>query len=585
MNDTLHVLIVDDSEDDAMLLVRKLNHAGYQVLSERIDTPQAMNDALEQQTWDVILCDYNMPRFSAPDALRLMQEKDLDIPFIIVSGTIGEETAVSAMKAGAHDYLMKDKLAKLTVSIEKEIHDAKIRRDKRNAEYMLKRSEENFHHSIDDSPLGVMIVDENAGIIYANREFLNLFGCGTIEELKATPPGKRYTPESFAEYEIRNKMLKDDSFFPARYETDIVRKDGSIRNAEVFLKKVLWNGQIRIQALYADITKSKQAEQDLKNSEERYRLVVENSHESILITQNKKVVFANQAVITNLGYSLEALKSGEFIQFIHPDDRLMILDYNRKRLSGENVPSDYTFRVLHRDGRILWVEMNVTLVEWENKPATLVFLKDVTESKLLEEERAEHYNRMRTTLDATIHSIANIVEARDPYTTGHQRRVAQIARAIASVMGLSNEQNEFIGMAATIHDIGKLSIPAEILTKPTRLTDLEYELIKTHAQAGFNIVKDIEFPWPVATVILQHHERMNGTGYPGHLNGDEILLESKIVSVADVVEAISSDRPYRPKLGIEVALEEIARNRGILFDKQIVDACLTLFRDKCFVLS
>jgi len=167
---------------------------------------------------------------------------------------------------------------------------------------------------------------------------------------------------------------------------------------------------------------------------------------------------------------------------------------------------------------------------------------------------------------------------------GHQQRVADLARSIATEMGLSADRQDFIRTASSIHDIGKIAVPAEILSKPTKLTDLEFGLIKTHSQSGYDILKDIEFPWPVADVVLQHHERMDGSGYPHGLKGENISLEARILAVADVVEAITSHRPYRPALGIDVALEEISRNRGILYDADVVDACLKLFREKGYTL-
>ncbi len=187
------------------------------------------------------------------------------------------------------------------------------------------------------------------------------------------------------------------------------------------------------------------------------------------------------------------------------------------------------------------------------------------------------FERMRKVLGAIIHAMAVAVETRDPYTAGHQRRASDLARTIASEMNLEQDVADGLRMAAAIHDIGKISVPAEILSKPTKLTDIEFSLIKTHAQAGFDILKDIDFPWPIARTVLEHHERIDGSGYPRGLAGNELLLESKILAVADVVESMASHRPYRPSLGLEASLDEITKNRGILYDPAVVDACLQLF--------
>jgi PAS domain S-box-containing protein/putative nucleotidyltransferase with HDIG domain len=581
----LRVLIVDDSEDDTSLIIRKLSSGGYDPKWERVDSSEAMRNALKREDWDIILCDYKMPNFNAAAALKLAHVNKTDIPFIIVSGAIGEDTAVALMKSGAHDYVMKDKLAKLAVAVERAIREAKIRRDKKMTEEMLKMSRENFRHSLDDSPLGVRIVTVTGELIYANQEILNIYGYDSFEEMKSTPLKKRYTPESCVEHEARKAKRRRGEDVPSNYEVSIIRKDGSIRNLEVFRKQVLWNGETQFQALYSDITKRKQAEKNLRDSEERYRVVVEHAHESILITQHTKIVFANNAAAENSVYSVEALTAGDFKILIHPDDINMVIDYHLRRLNGKKVPSIYSFRIICRDKTVKWVELNATLIQWEKKPAILNFLTDITARKLLDEERSESFKRTKETLDATVNSIAMIVETRDPYTTGHQLRVSHLARDIATEMGLTLDQKEFIGTAAIIHDIGKLSIPSEILSKPTKLTTLEFELIKTHSQSGYNILKDINFPWPVATVILQHHERMNGSGYPNKLKGKDILLEARIVAVADVVEAISSHRPYRPTLGINFALDEITQNRAILYDANVVDACLSLFLDKNYTFN
>ncbi|MCR4298036.1 MAG: HD-GYP domain-containing protein, partial [Gallionella sp.] len=187
---------------------------------------------------------------------------------------------------------------------------------------------------------------------------------------------------------------------------------------------------------------------------------------------------------------------------------------------------------------------------------------------------------LQDSLDDTVRAIAGIVEMRDPYTAGHQVRVADLAEAIAKQMGLSEEQAHAIHLAGVVHDLGKINIPAEILSKPGKITDIEYSLIKVHPQAGYDILKGIGFHWPIADMVLQHHERMDGSGYPQGLKGDAILIEARILAVADVVEAISAHRPYRPGLGVETALEEITKNCGIFYDPQVVDACLVLFRER-----
>ncbi len=214
----------------------------------------------------------------------------------------------------------------------------------------------------------------------------------------------------------------------------------------------------------------------------------------------------------------------------------------------------------------------------------LVF-RDITERQRAEADLKASLEKFRRALDATIQAMGLTIEMRDPYTAGHQRRVSKLSCAIAQEMGISPNQIDGLRMAGDIHDIGKIYIPAEILSKPGQLTDIEFTIIKTHPQVGFDILKAIDFPWPIAQIVLQHHERLNGSGYPAGLKGNEILLEARILLVADVVEAMSSHRPYRPAHGIERALGEIQTQSGQLYDPAVVEACVHLFRDKGFVLD
>ena len=587
--------------------------------------------------------------------------------------------------------------------------------------------------------------------------------------------------------------------------------------------------------------------QALKESEEKYRTLIEHAGEAIFVAQDGRVVFVNPMTTLITGYSGEEIASRLFVDFIHADDRDMVRERHAGRLKGEAIPPRYSFRVLHKDGGFRWVELDAVMIDWEGKPATLNFMSDITHRRLIEEKEKEthallriagekaklggwianleenrviwsdevaaihgmpagysplveqgisfyapewkeritkvftdcaqkgipydeemeiiaaggkrvwvrtigepvkdkagkivkvqgafqditdgkraeealldayrrlndiidflpdatfvidcegkviawnrameqmtgipkaemigkgnheyalpfygqrrplmidlallpddvfekaHYenifrkednlhaeayvtgvysgkgafmwgiasrlrnasgtiigaiesirditdrkssmDRMRKALGGTVQAIVSVVEAKDPYTAGHQRRVADISRAIATEMGLSADRIEGIRMAGIIHDIGKVSIPAEILSMPRKLTDLEFGLIKAHAKSGYDILNNIEFPWPIARIVLEHHERMNGSGYPNGLTGDQILQESRIMAVADVVEAMATHRPYRPAMGLDEALEEITINKGLLYDPEAVDACLRLFREKGFTIK
>lgn len=232
-----------------------------------------------------------------------------------------------------------------------------------------------------------------------------------------------------------------------------------------------------------------------------------------------------------------------------------------------------------RDGHVYSKAEDGFLNLFANALASIIVRKQT-------EEKLEHsLNNLRKASDGMVNAIATIVEHRDPYTAGHQKRAARIACAIAGELGLSEEQIEGLQMAGIIHDIGKIYIPAEILSKPGRLSEPEFDMVKSHSQVGFDILKDIEFPWPIAQIVFQHHERLDGSGYPQGLMGNDILLESRILAVADVVEAISSHRPYRPAIGLDKALEELKQQSGILYDTAVVKACLTLFHEKGFKLD
>jgi putative nucleotidyltransferase with HDIG domain len=203
----------------------------------------------------------------------------------------------------------------------------------------------------------------------------------------------------------------------------------------------------------------------------------------------------------------------------------------------------------------------------------------------LEKELETSLASMKKVLGETVEAIAYMSEMRDPYTAGHQRRVAKLASAVAREMGMAEEQVEGIRVSGFLHDVGKIVVPAEILSKPGRINEAELSLIRTHSSVGYEILKLLEFPWPVAKAVLQHHERRDGSGYPGGLTAEVLTVEAEILAVSDVVESMASRRPYREALGIDKALEEISQKKGTLYNPQVVDACLRLFRDKGFAFD
>lgn len=345
------ILMIEDSEEDAMLIVNELKKDGYNPVYERVETASSMKDVLAKKQWDIILCDFSLAKFNAPSAINILKESNIEIPLIIIAGTIEEYVSAECMRIGATDYVMKNNLTRLCPVITRELKNVEVRNRARQAE--------------------------------SQRD----------------------------------------------------------------------------------------------------------------------------AVIEALSQNISELK--------------------------------------------------------------------LEEAKL--QQTVEH---LKKAIDASMQVIVSIVETRDPFTLGHQLRSTNMACAIADDMKLSQNEKDGIKMAGAIYDIGKLTIPAEILSKFSRLTDVEVSMIKGHSKTGYEMLKNVDTPWPLAEIVYQHHERMNGSGYPRNLSGEEILMESRVLGVTDVLESMTSKRSYRPALGMDVALEEIERNKGILYDRDVVDSCLKIFRER-----
>jgi PAS domain S-box-containing protein/putative nucleotidyltransferase with HDIG domain len=353
------------------------------------------------------------------------------------------------------------------------------------------------------------------------------------------------------------------------------------KGAQDYLVKGQVDGHVLSHSIRYAIER-KQAEELLIASEEKYRALVENINDVLYtLDTHGNITYISPAVERFTGYKVSDLMGRPFTPLVHTDDLPGLLDSFNRLASGQLEP--WEFRVVDKDGESIFVRSSSRPIYKDGQIVGFTaLLTNITERKLFEEKLVKSYESVKKTLNDAINTMVKIVELRDPYTAGHQQKVAALATAIAGEMNLGDARIDQLRIAAVIHDIGKIYIPSDILSKPGKLSAIEFSLIKTHAQSGYDIVKSMDFPGIVAQAVLQHHERLDGSGYPSGLKSDDTILEAKILAVADVIEAMASHRPYRSALGIDKALEEISKNKGKLYDPDAVDICYRLFSEKSF---
>ncbi len=724
---SIHVLMIEDSEDDVLIIIRELKKGGYHPVYERVETVASMKKALKEREWDIILCDYKMPKFSGLSAIVMLKENNIDIPILIVSGTIGEETAVKSMLLGAHDYIMKGNLSRLCPAIARELEEAEIRKKQKQAEIhkeaaltSLQKSEELYTRLVNSIPDIIIRTDLEGNILFVNdkalqiggyereemigrklltfvapedheeakknkqlllenragqREYLLLAKDGRkipfdirgdvlrnedgipfgfvnvvrdISERKRTEKIMREKDERlqgitsnmpgmifqfFAKYsgeygisyisepmdEFSRIITNEEtsnldnlffSFLSRIHEEDRDRFLASIKSAVEtmtrwnFEGRVLYSGRIiwfqgmssptRLEdrivfdGILLNITERKHAEEKSRKSEEKFHNIFMTTPDCIAISRMKDglLIEANKRFEDIVGWKrwkVIGKKADEWSPpfWVNSSDRKLMVE--ELRAGNEILDREFEFR--RSDGAVRTGIYSARPIAVDDEECLIFILQDITEQKMMDAELRRTLDSLKNAVGTTIQVLVSALESRDPYTAGHQIRVANLACAIAEEMGIEKEKIDGIRLAGSIHDIGKISIPTEILTKPTKLTNLEFSLIKEHSQTGYEMLTHVESPWPLAQIVHQHHERLDGSGYPNKLKGNEIILEARIMAVADVVEAMASHRPYRASLGIESALEEVKRHRGKIFDGAVVDACLKLFMEKGYQLT
>ena len=463
VSDPLRVLLVEDSEDDAMLILRELRRGGFAPDFERVDNAWDMQEALRHKQWDLVLADHNMPNFSAPAALKLLKESGVGLPFIIISGSIGDALGVESMKEGASDFIMKDNPTRLVPAIKRSLQEMDIRKKQLTAETALQDSEQKFR------------------TLFHNA----------------------------------NDVI-------CLYRLDARGKPG-------------------------------------------------------------RLVEANYVASQKLGYTRDELLEMTPLQLVQGRDRERLSHYVQNILVNGQRNLEMYF--VSKNGCRIPFEISSHVFSMTDVVSVISICRDITERKEAEYEQQQSVARLRKTMEGIIQMTGKTMEARDPYTAGHQRSVSRLGCAIARELALPEEEIDGIRLACEIHDLGKIYVPAEILTRPGKISSLEFDIIRAHPQVGYDILCTIDFPWPIADIVAQHHERLDGSGYPQGLAGKDILQGARILAVADVVEAMASHRPYRPALGVECALEEILKNDHRVYDPDVADACLKLFKEGNYTLD
>ena len=449
------------------------------------------------------------------------------------------------------------------------------------AEEALRESEEKYRNLVEGARDGILIVQDGK-VIYANPS-LAAMGGYTTEEVLNTPLTQYIHPDALHKTLDRYKRRLAGEEVPPVYETVFLNKNGNPFHAEVNAVAITYQGKPADFVIIRDLTERRRAEEKVLESELQHRTTLDFMGDAIhVMDRDLRLVLLNERFkqwCRELGLETEIIGRTVFEAFPFLPETVR-KEYEQVFRTGETLVTEEASQVGERE--IITETRKIPILQGGEVAQVVTVVHDITKRKRAEEELRESLEKLRQALWETIQAIALIIETKDPYTAGHQRRSTQLAEAIARELGLPEEQREGIRMAGFIHDLGKIAVPSEILSKPSPLTEIERTIIQNHARAGYEILKTIEFPWPVAEIVLQHHEKLDGSGYPKGLRGDSILIEAKILAVADVVEAMASYRPYRPALGVDQALEEIVRYKGVRFEPRVVDACLKLFSEKGF---
>lgn len=637
MTEKLRILLLEDSPVDGDLNERVLRSAGLEFASQRVDDRDGFVDALGSFRPDIILADFQLPDFDGLQALSIAREAAPDTPFIFVSGAMGEARAVETIKQGATDYILKDRLNRLPEAVRRALEEKTLRSARREAEDLLRNATDSVRDAF------IVIEGERGAVTFWNPAAESMFGYSR-EEAIGRPLHDFLPAPAYREAGRRGmagfSQSGEGAVINRTMEYAAVRKNGEEFPVELSISAMRIRGRWHATGIVRDITERKQREAQIRRLNRILRTVSACNEDLVRARKEGDLLQALCRDIVDVGeyqaawvtypdasgadvpspvarhgdetvFQVHASLMGDPLHARHcptlsalREGKLALFHPGRdagawgRRLAQAGVQAILSLP-LQAGGQLLGaLTIFSSMVEafdaegialMEELAADLAYgvaaLRTAEERDRMAEAQAHHAEILQRSLEQSIQAIADTIEARDPYTAGHQRRVGELAVAIATELGLESAVIQGIRLAASIHDLGKIRVPAEILVKPGKLSGVEFQLIVGHPQGGYEILKDIDFPWPIRDMVRQHHEKLDGSGYPQGLQDGHILFEARILTVADVVEAMSSHRPYRPAMGTEAALAEIARGRGTLYDESVVDACVRLFREGRFAFG
>lgn len=609
----LRVLLVEDSDDDAQLVVRELRRNGYEVLYERVETQAAMQQALVEKTWDLILCDYSLPQFNAMQALQVRKESGLDIPFLIVSGTIDEEHAVTALKAGANDFLVKGKFARLIPAIARELREAEVRRAHKRAEEQIKFHARLLRH-INDA---VIATDTEFRITAWNRAAERIYGWTAAEVMGRNADEILKSGFSREQQAEAQDLLREESAY--RSERIHSTKKGKL----VYVEEnaiALTDEHGRISGYVSvnrDITERKLSEIQIYRQMEQLS-ALRNIDQAIM--SNIDLHFTLNVITSEVSKQLEV----DAVDILLLDAETGMLGYAAG--TGFRTPTIQTSRVpigqshagrVARDGRLVKIDnlgemtqdpLFAALFAQENfifycgvpliaKGKTkgvlevfhraprqprrdwLDFLHLLAGQAAIAIDNATLFENLQQTneelvraYDTTIEGWSRALDLRDRETEGHTRRVTEMTLALADNFGFDEQELVHMRRGALLHDIGKMGVPDSILLKPGSLTPVEWTIMRQHPRYAYELLRPIIFLVHSLDIPYCHHEKWDGSGYPRGLKGEETPLAARLFAVVDVWDALISDRPYRPAWSRDQALSYIREQAGHHFDPHAVEA-------------